>query len=210
MNRTGGSSVRDIINNSFFIRLFVKFNEHNISISDLRLRRKDIVIIFLRDPKSWYESMYRNKMQTKKNLWGIKDFPLMNNNSYKNFIEDCYFREDKLAVKKWFKPWSDYHERAFISNSEPIYKAFYKFYLFGENKYSFDETLSFIHFINTKDINYYLPKYINKKINLPLIKKIPNINITSKKKNYKFFDFKFEEDLKYYEFIKDTFEFIKV
>ena len=208
MWRTGGSSVRKAFKYPYFKRLFIQFNEHNISFGDLNLSKKDRVIIFLREPKLWYESVYRYKMQTKTNLRNIKDYPLMKNNKYEDFINDCYYRDNTSAVKKWFKPWNEYHSRAFIDNGLPIYKALYKFYLSIGEKYDEKFLQKIIRFVNVEDINTKLPLYVNKKIKLPLIKEIPKINKSNIEINYQMRDFKFEEDLNFYQYIQKQYKFI--
>ena len=192
MPKTAGTSLRTAVRRRLINRLFVRFHEHDVNKERLKIYKGDKVLIGLRDPRSWYSSLYKHKLETEQKLWRIKNYPIMPNNDPLNFYNDCVVREDPSAVRKWFKPWNDYHDNILNNANLTIYQSFMKYYLTGlqaENVVLFEYSKPTL-----------VADYVNTHYRRQIIKEVYKENKTKMNKiiDSEISRYNFDEDLTYY------------
>lgn len=132
--KTGGTSIKNMLKNSFIMRCLVREHEHNTSFIELHDYNakpgKQGALLVLRDPQKWYKSLYNFKMNSDINS-PVKIYPRMKNNTWEDFFNDCVLVKKGLSgIKKWFRPWEIYHNAIMmhLKKGEGIYSAYYRFY----------------------------------------------------------------------------------
>ena len=126
----------------------------------------------------------------------------MPDNEPLNFYNDCVMRKDLSAVRKWFKPWNDYHENVFNNAKLTIYQSFMEFYLTGL------ETENVVLFEYSKPT--LVADYINNHYRRKIIKQVYKENKTKKNKSIdlEISRYDFEEDLAYYASLNEQYEIL--
>ena len=98
----------------------------------------------IRNPIDWYVSLFNHKMHS--NPSPIKNYPVMEGNSWDNFYDDLVLMNHGIEnCKKWFKPWVPYYDEIFkyAGRGSGCYSLFFAYYCFN----NWDAVLS------AKDIN---------------------------------------------------------
>lgn len=109
--RSAGSAIKNNIKSSNYSNKF-RLKHHGYSCSMLNyIDKKKIKFCTIRNPYSWYLSIYNSKMMdSQSNLSHLKDYNKMHNNSFADFFDDVVRRKNGPArFKRWFKPFGSYY-----------------------------------------------------------------------------------------------------
>ena len=142
---------------------------HKYNFNNVKFKSRNIVQFgTLRNPFSWYVSLYKFKMESKSD---VKNYPKMENNSFQDFFDDLVlFKNGIQGIKKWHKPWKKNSAPYNIAHNYRSKYGFYTnniLYYFGENE---------LEIVKMENLNENLKKLFQGEIDLKIEKKINTSN----------------------------------
>ena len=174
--KTAGSAISTKCMQSKFKDCFI-CKRHEYPIHKLSFREKSyFTFASIRNPISWYASLYNFKMNTNP-LHLVKDYPRMDNNSFEDFIEDIVLaKKGKEAFHKWHKPWKD------KKHIDEMVRAYFD--LSANEQIGFF-TLNFLYYcfkswqiiLREKDINQFVIDNYNSLISVRKVIRVENLQI---------------------------------
>jgi len=103
--RSGGTAIKYLMKKQGYANRILGLS-HYYNVRNAKFKNKNIIkFSTVRNPFSWYVSLYNSKIKTSHKK-KINYYPRMENNSFKDFFDDLVlFKNGKGGIKKWHYPW---------------------------------------------------------------------------------------------------------